>query len=357
MMPLSIRRPHRVENSRRGLSRRGRALRGVIIGASLFIIGQLTFGLHAESEPRRKDPTYGDKYDKLATRADARPLALVLGSSRTLLGFKADDVERDLPGLRAFNFGTPASGPITLLIYLKRLLKAGIIPALLILEILPPTLADGPDGPPEQTFLTGERLSYSEVKLAERFGFRPEPLECAWRESVYSPATALRFQLIGRVMPSLLPWNLRSDWSRNTDANGWTTPPRQSVTDEERAERSASAAREYRSTVNALSVDGRPLQALAELLELCHERGIAATVLRMPESETFRAIYPPGSIERIGDLLNSASREHRATFVDANCWLEEADFYDGHHLFRSGAERFTRRLNNEVIRPHFGGGK
>ncbi len=334
----------------------GRAARTVLCTVTLTLGFQFGFGAYAEHDPKRKDPTFGDKFDKLAARSDGRPLVLMLGSSRTLLGFQAGQVEGELPGVRAFNFGTPASGPITHLVYLRRLLDAGIVPALLLIEVLPPALADGADGPGEQLFLTGERLSCSEVDLVARFGFREDRLRAAWRESVYSPATALRFQLLGRAVPSWIPWNLRGDWSRNTDAHGWATPPRQTVTPEERAERTANADAEYRATLAVTTPDGRPMLALAELLTLSLERGIRMRVIAMPEAPTFRSLYPNGLSDRITKSLEIVANTNGLGFLDARQWLTEEYFYDGHHMFRAGAEAFTRRLTNEAIRPHFDGG-
>ncbi len=330
-----------------------RAAGSILYGAALLIVAQLGFGAYCESNPKRKDPTFGDKLDKLEAQPAGKPLVLMLGSSRTLLGFNAGLAESENPDLQAFNFGTPASGPITQLVYLKRLLNAGIAPDLLLIELLPPALADGPDGPGEQAFFTGERLSRSEVELVERHGFRREPLRAAWRESVYSPASALRFQLLGRTVPSWIEPKLRSDWSRSTDAHGWTTPPRQAVSAEERAERTASAANEYRGTLANMAVEGRPLAALREVMDLCRERGIAARVVVMPEAPTFQSLYPPGLSDRIVAALDAVARRNGAGVIDARNWLAEEDFYDGHHLFRAGADRFTRRLIDVAIRQHF----
>ena len=334
-------------------SKRTPPARSVLLGVCVLFAIQLGFGQYAEQNPKRKDPTYGDKLDKLKARTDGRPLVLMLGSSRTLLGFQAAQVEAEIPDVRAFNFGTPASGPITHLVYLRRLLKGGIVPDLLLIEVLPPALADGPDGPGEQLFFTGERLSSDEVDLVARFGFPEDRVRDAWRGSVYTPASTLRFQFLGRLLPSWIPWNLRGDWSRNTDAHGWATPPRQTVSAEERRERTAKAESEYRNTLNALTPEGRPMLALAELLELCRERGIPARVVVMPEAPSFQKLYPAGLSDRIVAAFDALAGHSRV--IDARHWLVEDDFYDGHHPFRVGAETFTRRLTDVAIRPQFAG--
>jgi hypothetical protein len=294
-----------------------------------------------------RDPAFADKCAKLERLKGERP-TLMLGSSRVLLGFHAARFER-ATGAPAFNFGTPATGPITHLVYLNRLLDRGITPGTLLLEVLPPMLSDGPDGPIEQTFLSGERLTSEEVSVVEGFGFRAETVRPKWRESVYAPWYSLRCQVVGRVAPSWLPWNHRYDWGRKTDPHGWATPPRQSVTDEERTEHVAKAHAEYAATLAGLNPQGRPLEALKRMVVMCRERRVPVTLVLMPEATTFRAMYPAGLDERIEGTLETLG----VPLIDARRWLVDADFYDGHHPFTGGAEVFTDELAKRVA----GGGQ
>ena len=336
-------------------TRATRSRSAIVFGLVTLFALQLGFGFYAEQNPKRKDPPFGDKFAKLTTRPSDQPLVLMLGTSRTLLGFQAGQVEEECPGVRAFNFGTPSSGPITHLVYLHRLLNAGIVPDLLIVEVLPSALTDGAEGPIEQSFFTGERLSESEVDLVTRFGFPRHKVRSAWRESIYSPLSALRFQIVSGYFPSWIPWQLRWDWSRNTDPHGWATPPRPVATTEERRERTANAEMEYRGTLAQMTPEGRPLLALEELLKLGRAHGIRTRIIIMPEAPSFQKLYPPGLSDRIAELLERTAHRHGSSLIDARHWLTEEDCYDGHHMFRHGAERFTRRLTDEVIRPIFNG--
>lgn len=322
-------------------SRRRRARTSFVVFVVFGVTLNLALGLAAEVNPRLRDPAFGDKLANLHTRT---PDVLMLGSSRTLLGFHAGRVEATT-GRTAFNFGTPATGPITHLVYLNRLLKAGVRPKHLFVEVLPPMLADCPGGPLEQTFLPGERLTADELETVERFGFDPAVVRPAWRASVSAPWSKLRFQVLGRIAPSWLPWQQRHDWSRNTDARGWATPPRQEVTLEERTEQLAKVRAEYAGTLAGMAPDGRPLAALRELIAVCRANDIPATLVLMPEGPTFRALYPPG----LDDRIDAAVRPLGAPLIDARRWLTEGDFYDGHHPFTRGAERFTDRLMRDVF--------
>jgi hypothetical protein len=321
-------------------SRRRRARLSFLLFVLFVVALNLAFGLAAEVNPRLRDPAYGDKLAKLHTKS---PDVLMLGSSRTLLGFHAGRLEATT-GRTAFNFGTPATGPITHLVYLNRLLNSCIRPKHLLVEVLPPMLADGPAGPIEQAFLPGERLTGNELETVERYGFDPVVVRPAWRESVYVPWSKLRFQMLGRITPSWLPWQHRHDWSRTADARGWATPPRQEVTAGEREEQLAKVRAEYAATLKALEPTGRPLCALRELVAVCRTNDIPVSLVLMPEADTFRTLYPPGLEERVLRCVKSFA----APVIDARHWLAESDFYDGHHPFTRGAEAFTDRLMREV---------
>jgi hypothetical protein len=322
---------------------RRRAAIAVLVAAGLFAAGQFGFGTAADSDARLRDPAFADKLAKLDRLNCDRP-TLMIGSSRTLLGFHAERFEQ-ATGTPAFNFGTPATGPITHLVYLNRLLDRGITPHLLLLEVLPPMLADGDGGPIEQTFLSGERLTGGEVATVEGFGFRADAVRPKWRESVYAPWYSLRCQVVGRLAPSWLPWNHRYDWGRKTDPHGWATPPRTSVTDDERAEHVAKARAEYADTLAGLNPDGRPLGALKRIVTTCRERGIPVVLVLMPEATTFRGMYPAGLDKRIEAELQPLG----VPLIDARGWLDDTDFYDGHHPFTGGAERFTDELAKRLV--------
>jgi hypothetical protein len=329
--------------------------RRTLLFATLFVfVANAALGVVGEHSPRLKDPAYGDKWAMLRRQIAARPgepLVLSLGSSRTLLGFHGQHAE-NVMGRKviAFNFGTPAAGPVTELVYLRRLFDAGVRPDLLLVEVMPGLCADGPNGPAEQLTLNGERLCMSEVETVERYGFGPGTRQ-AWRESALLPWSKLRFQLLGRVVPSWLPWNLRFDWSRAADPHGWATPPRQEVTAEERAEREANARTEYAGSLASVSPDGRPFAALRELLSECQARGIHTRLVLYPEGSSFRAMYPTGTGERFVAAVKTLATEFRAPLTDARDWLGDGHMYDGHHMFGAGAEVFTARLSAEVLAP------
>jgi hypothetical protein len=336
-----------------------RSRKTVLVSVLFVVLANTVLGIVGEFSPRLKDPAYGDKWAALRRQLAARPddrLVLSLGSSRTLLGFHGRHAENEMvtrTGERviAFNFGTPAAGPVTNLVYFRRLVGCGVRPDLLLVEVMPGLCADGPTGPAETLTLPGERLCRSEVVTVEEFGFDPTTVRPAWRESAYLPWSKLRFQLLGRVVPSWMPWNLRFDWSRGADPHGWATPPRQDVTAEERAEREGQAKAEYAASLASVSPDGRPFGALRALLTECRERGIPTRLVLYPEGTSFRAMYPAGTGERFVAALRQLADEFDAPLTDARGWLPDGAMYDGHHMFGAGAGAFTTRLTADVIAP------
>jgi hypothetical protein len=333
----------------------------VLVGVGAFALLQLALGVAAEISLWVRDPGYADKEVLLARReaeSPGAPTVLMLGTSRTGYGFHAGRVEAELARelgrpVTVFNFGIPASGPVTHLIYLRRLLADGHRPALLLVEVLPPGLADLPGGPLESKFLFGDRLRRGELGAVIGCGFPADEVRAKWRESVAVPWYGLRFPLLGRVFPSGQPWHLRFDWSRTTDPHGWSTPAVESVGREAYRAGLDRAAAEYRAILHDMHPGGGAGRALADLLALCRGHGIPVRLVLMPEASGFRELYPPWTTQRLYAFLNGLCAEHGCGLIDARGWVPDAAFSDGHHLLRSGAEVFSDRLAREAIVPLF----
>ncbi|MFO0802779.1 MAG: hypothetical protein U0791_06600 [Gemmataceae bacterium] len=334
--------------------RRRFAKRSIALGVIGLLLLQLGLGATAENSLYVRDPGYSDKAIRLARQEAANPAGpriVMLGTSRTAAAFHAGKLREQLGEGVVFNFGIPASGPVTHITYLKRLLAEGHKPDLLILEVLPPSLADLPDGPLESRFFFGDRLRHSELDSVIRYDFPEEAVRSKWRQSVFEPWYALRFPILGRLMPSALSWHLRFDWSRSCDAFGWGAPFAESVTPEEFDAGLTRAKGEYEAILATLRPTGGAARALNDLAALCRERGIPLRLVTMPESIGFRAMYSPEVMNRIRDFLHAVCRDHGCKLVDAREWLPESGFTDGHHVLKSGAAIFTARLDEAIVQP------
>ena len=176
------------------------APRALAWGAAVFSVVQLGLGLASELYPRIRDPLYGDKLIKLQRRlpGDRTPTVVMLGSSRTGLAFHGKHAEQVLAGLNqpavAFNFGVPASGPVTHLVYLNRLLSDGVSPDLVLVEVMPSMLTDGPGAPLEKNWFHPDRLTFAERDTVIRHGYPADDVRARCR-----PAAGRAQRRRGRV--------------------------------------------------------------------------------------------------------------------------------------------------------------
>jgi hypothetical protein len=293
----------------------------------VLVIGHVGLAMFAEVSPTFRDPAGADKLAKLKS-----PKLLQFGRSRTLLGFVGDD--------ESFNFGLPASGLFTTAVSLQRVLERGVVPDTVAVELLPTMLVDGV----EEQFLTTERLSRGELAFVKSLGFDDTHTGHKQRERLVVPWFALRMQIVGRVLPSWLPEENRHDWGRKTDDRGWTTPPRQSIDSDERTQREAKVQDEYGNLLATLTPGQRSLNTAHWIVQTCAEKKIRLVFVLMPEGSNFRAMYGPGAEERLQGWLKKLN----APVINARAWLEDSEMYDGHHAFARGAQKYTRRLKEEL---------
>jgi hypothetical protein len=311
--------------------------------------------------PGLRDPMYYDKVAKLRRRIAERTTAagppqtvVMFGSSRTLMGLDGQALEAELAGrvgrpVAALNLGIPAAGPITTAVNLRRLLRDGPQPDVVLIEVLPPLLAGQPPVPREQAFLLPERLRANEVPLVLGYGFPAEETRARWQLSTLVPVYGLRFPLLGRLVANWRPANLRFDVGRLPDPTGWMPAFYSRVTAEEYRHGVARAWQEYYELLQSLRLDGPSVRALRTSLELCHARGVPAALVLMPEGTDFRAWYPPSVASALADFLAGLAAEFGVSLIDARPWLGDEAFSDGHHMLPSGAAEFTRRLGAELL--------
>src|SRR5262249_6373173 len=199
-------------------------------------------------------------------------LVVMLGSSRTAFGFKAGELEMllrqgiDCP-VASYNFGVFAAGPVTELVYLKRLLAEGIRPDLLLIEVLPPLLAGQHEVPSESKWLPADKLRLCELPLLERHGFSAKNLRNAWMEAWPVPWYSHRLAIIGRVMPAAIPWNVREDWSYGTDEWGWAPSLHDHLTAEQRRRLVERTRHEYAHYLQGFQLRGPTADAIREMAE------------------------------------------------------------------------------------------
>jgi len=342
------------------LRRRGRS--AVVMLLLTWAVTQFALGRAADRSPWLRDPMYADKEVKYLRRVAERTTAAgppftvaFVGSSRTMNGVRGMVVEDALErwigrSAAVVNFGMPASGPVTNLITARRLLALDVRPDLVVIEVLPPLLAGQLPSPMEHHFLLPERLDGAEIDLVLDHGFPADETRRTWWTAELVPVYGDRFPLLGRLVGTWLPWNLRFSASRDSDPTGWLRPIADTVTVEQKRHGIQHARDEYFELLQHLTLDGPAARAVGETLEECRRQGVRAALLLMPEGTEFRSWYPPAVEASVYAFLDRLSQEYGVPTIDARRWLTDDCFSDSHHLLPAGAAALSDRLA-QVIGP------
>src|SRR4051812_12835291 len=120
----------------------------------IWATSQFALGRVMDASLWLRDPLFTDKYAKLQQRiasrttAAGRPFSVAfVGSSRTSYGVRGEVIEtavqeRTGRTIAAVNLGIPASGPVANLLTVGRLTTATERPDLVVIEVMPPLLAE-----------------------------------------------------------------------------------------------------------------------------------------------------------------------------------------------------------------------
>ena len=343
---LSLARPRR-------MARRGRAFAFWLVacyGLIQFAVGILLDCWHPaafETVLRTKR----EQVRELARRTQGQPLVVMLGSSRTDAAFQAGRLNGQ-PGpdgrpLAAYNFGVPAAGAMHEWLYLRDLLERGIRPRLLLVEFLPPLLNAPARGlVSEEAWTQARWLTGSQLRRLWPYITRRRRKVYQWLESRLAPAAAYRQDMRIWLNAELAPGGPQ----RINPQDEWGCRFPLLFTPEQCRERLDLTCNQYGPTLRDFRLGKGPCRALHHLLGCCRREGIPVALVIMPESSTFRSWYSPHARAVMQRLLEEARTRYGAEVIDAQHWLADEDFSDGHHPLPAGAERFTTRLIPEIKR-------
>jgi hypothetical protein len=326
-----------------------------IIGyaAVFFAATQLALALAIEIWlPELRDPFFGQKLRQLRTHIrDAAPdrLVVMLGSSRTFHGFDIEAFESRArhQGERtiAYNFGIPGGGPLTELLTLRRLLAAGIRPDAVLVELMPALFVDVATTH-EAAQYPAARLWRDELAVIARFADPAvgDRLERDWLANWYAPAYRHRLPLKRFLLPSFLPRQGIEHLFAPFDAHGYCRIASSWLRPEDYKNGLDLARRSYGVRLSDFHCGPLARRALDELLSLCRDHRIAATLVLMPEGPAFRSWYSQAGWEEANRYTSELAAAHGVPVVDAREWCDEASFTDSHHLLDKGAADFSRQL-------------
>ncbi len=309
--------------------------------------------------PEFFDPEVTLRLRKLPARlaeAPGRPLALAIGSSRLVLGLRPASVMRSLKDDPAeplfFNFSMLGAGPVGQRMVLHRLLRKGIQPQWLFLEVWPPILTQR--FPFLEEIRTFRRDVYwSDVAIiGQLYHRRWEALGQVIAQSL-TPLLQYRETVLEHYAPSLLPTLLRQladggfekSLQYHLDDFGWVDYDLHA--DPIHIER---ARRVTKPLFDNFTINEVADCALRDLLVECRSHNIRVVFLLMPDHSVVRGWYPSVR-ERLMSYLHRLSIENDAPIIDARAWQPDENIPDCCHLSPKGARAFSERFGREVYRP------
>ncbi len=305
--------------------------------------------------PELRDPTFEIKARRFLEIIAEHPkppvTVLMLGSSVTGNAFKAAYLEELLTtklgqGSAVMNMANLGAGPLTELIWMRRLLSRGIRPDFVLVEFSPHLWNH--TGPP----LDGARfqpplLNESDLDVVQRDVPDPE-LRAKWREARWLPAYGHRLTILNYLAHPIVPVQDQGPtWGGTIDARFWSALGPRSPEGLKAA--IATMRVFYQEPLRHFSPGPASFQALQELLELLNKEKIAASVVMMPQGPTLRWYYPADKLENLIDKVTELTRQNGFTFVRAHEWLGEEMFADSVHPTTVGADVFSNRIARGLV--------
>lgn len=325
-----------------------------------FVGGHLAVGLYLHRRhPEFFDPEVTLRLRKLPERlaeAPGRPLALAVGSSRLVLGLRPQSVMEQIkddsnPGL-LFNFSMLGAGPVGQRMVLHRLLRKGIQPRWLFVEVWPPILTqDFPFVEELRTFR--HDVYWSDVPIIGRLYHRRWEAVGQMIAETLTPLLQYRQTVQEHYAPSLLPPLLRQlcdggfekYLQYHLDDYGWVDfELRVDLIHNERARLV------YKRLFDNFVISNISDRALRDMLAECRAHDIQVVFLLMPDHSMLRDWYASMQ-HRLLPYLRRLSAENHAPIVDARAWRPDEDIPDCTHLSSEGARAFSERFGREVYRP------
>ena len=342
-------------NKRQSFQARARA--GVVVGVGLFLISQITLGTWIEGwRPELRDPTFEIKVRQLTQlqRPHQQPPATVvfLGSSMTANGFNAARIEQPLAAsldrpVVAYNLGINGNGPLAHLLHVQKLLRRGIRPDLVLIEVTP-LMCDAREAELDIARFPANVLEHSDLDTLERHADPPE-LRTDWWQAHLVPVYGHRVMILNQTVRAFVPFNERVELWKDTDSHGWR--PRSAPAPDEHRQILQQVEAEFTERVARHAVGEVPMQALRELTDLLAKERIATVLVLMPEGPLMRSLIPDETTQPIVDEFAALASKYHFPLVKARDWFDEDQFRDSYHLTEHGASAFSDRLLRESIMP------
>lgn len=296
------------------------------------------------------DPRYYVRRDRLRQRRELQnpdaPLVVLLGSSRINNSLDGKLAEANL-GVSAgrqvvvANFGTPGSGPYHSLTILGRLIRDGLKPDVVIVEVLPTYLVERDWG--SMTSSTWVRFNVADESWLKKRGVHIDAVRDPWPVLFRHRTEFLKLACTSISLPA-------TEESAGFPADTWGAALIGSDIDPERRQKGLAVAyEEYYETLRSFQFGTKGLEGLRLVLEECNRNQIRSLLVLMPEGPNFRSWYRADARREIEQRLADLADACDSRLVVSSEWIAEEDFADSHHLLACGATKFTDRLTREAV--------
>ncbi|MBA4191941.1 MAG: hypothetical protein C0467_28510 [Planctomycetaceae bacterium] len=314
------------------------------------------------------DPEFGHRLNQiraLQAKSPDRPLLLFVGTSRTQMAISPSAMGfPDEPGSpQPYNLGYRSAGPSAAALNVFRVIDAGHTPAAVFVEFAPQTLmARNPAH--EWPAKWPGRLSYSDLARIRELGTTEDGTPGAsgsravWATAAV-PWAGNRLTLMSHWFPEWVP--LRDQRNRESEAMDgfgfrppfWVpVPAEHGRTSLENVRKNLEQSKQLHKTQIHQSVD----LAYAALIRRCQALRVRVVFVRNPESPAFRSWYSPECIAATNAYASQLIQKYGVTVFPGPEHLEESDFADGFHMYKHGAERYSRWLADTHIKPWIASG-
>ncbi len=278
----------------RHIRRKSRA--ALVWTLAFFIAGHAALGLFVYlRHPEMCDAEFRIRLRELRARlaeAPGRPLAMIVGSSRTAMGFRpastgrgTADGERE-PVL--FNFSMLGAGPVRERMVLRRVLHNGVKPDWLFVEVWAPFLLQR--GFFEEGHYIFERdLYWEDVPVMSRLYRRRWDAFTNVFEATVSPSVHYRTFLLVRYAPFLVPplSSISLDFGdlawEKLDNTGWLPYPFERPGPDGFAQGMEHDKKLTKPLLDEFQISEVADRALRDLLDECRAHGIRVALIILPE--------------------------------------------------------------------------
>jgi hypothetical protein len=281
---------------------------------------------------------------RLAERPDHSPLVMV-GSSRVSFAFDPELLQplTDESGkpVLSFNFGHFNAGPTSHLLTVDRLVRSGVKPRWLIVEVLPALCFEEWAG-----FVHSSR--WDDIRILSKYYPFDKYGGALLKNHLLLPWYFYR----GELQEHYLHERQAERMALKTSPYGCLTHIAECIDAKGRQQSTESQCRVFGADLSgSMRLTSSSEAAYRELLQLCGREGIEAALIMMPEGDTFRSWYSDAANLELTGFLDRLSAEFAVPIFDARQWFGDEYFADSHHLLRPGACEFTRRFEREILQP------